>query len=1384
MKRLIIPFILLGTAILSRSADPVWWSLGTPSVIDPAATPNNHGPANIGQAKFMANRALDALRAVLPTLASQIEADLVGSGKPVVTFAVPAMPDAAWQQAQKAPLLVGQLKAIAGPFYEHLNSVSPLWLQGELQANGTQSAGTHFPWTVSTADDNNRGLATIGQLKAVFALHFETLAASLDNDYDDDGLTNAEEVAHHTDPHNPDTDGDGMNDAWEVQWGLDPLRAADASADTDGDNLSNLRESQLGTSPIGIYRIEALPLATNKYFHSAADDGSVVVQQSLVWTPDSVLELVTAPDASGNRMIVPLPPSNWSPLATIIAALVADGTLDPGDSLIPSGPDSSDGTFRVFQAGAGPLMLREPGSYVRSLPSEVTWRALNNHGEAVAATDRYVPSASGISGYNEGDILICHDYYTATIPMPAEWFPASATPLIQDCSDDRVLVCRPLPNPDGSTRYETYQLNTTTGVFTLVRQPGLGGESIVSLSTHNGRMLGMGPKPFQISPDGTPILLAALQIRRSPPAADAPLSTLCPNALVPNHISSDGRITLTTTDASDQPTILQIVPCNDFDNDGMPDDWEISLARMLLASGKSPEEWGPLYPDLASGNLNPTTDYTGDGIEAIDLAAIINCPPSEQSIDGIKLESQQRRNILAWGLHVPASQDDLERNEGLLYYENDGYYGASFGVTTFIQLQPIYLEEQMLSNPWQHQTAYDGWSRFVIEDSAGDRPHTDYCGENRQSRLRLIANALSHLDRTRSYLKVTRRLPYPFIFGMLPEIVEIVPKEPVIPAGRLTSDWIELIPPVVAGFEYTVSLVKPGVAVDADRDGKITFDGQDATTAEKPLVFWVNDDRDMGHTVDFSDWEEDDVLGSTTEYPSDNMEPGVKCSRDLEDLTRVWIDLSGFGAAFNPYDATIKLYVRMEPTVNSPEVTLFQPVEIDGGRKYLNDEDVGFNQLQRHYGEELCTAVNIPQGVEVPRRAWQDLPSDRVVHLLFEGKRCGKGRLVFEFLRGSQVMFTLPPVCLDLKEARDMYETWTVGDVRLAGVCYDTWPAGRATMTSGQSLPPPETSREKDYILFVHGWNAPPWEKEALFASTMFKRLWHLGYKGRFGAFRWPTFHGYPNPSINMLDHFNGSEERAWNSAAALNQLISDRAVVFSAYGASKVRLYGHSMGNIVCSEALRQFRTSAPVHAYVSSQASLSAHCWDPSTPIMTIGGIAFAPSMPDIYAHFWQVGSSQIVVEGWKRKGNPSYLAPVHMPSDVTYVNHYNVHDWALKLWEGNTRMKPSMGKYYYTGVTTTFDKQDSFFKSHSLSFPDDRYEVFSWVAQSHSYATGAEDATVGMFRSKPSVNLDAEPYLFGSTHKGHSGQFRSTIQKRWQYWVQVASDMGIETIETIGN
>jgi len=233
-----------------QGTPPAWWQVGDVPVIDPAATPNNQGPANIGQAKWMAKRALEELAMLNPVLGASIDTALVGPGKIIPTWDQPA-PGTPLAAAQHAPLLLGQLKAIATPFHDALHAVAPAWLdndsadpaaRGQLQLNGTKdpdAPSNFYPWSADPADDSNQAPATIGQLKAVFSLRFETL------DSDGDGLTDAAEHQLGTNPNSADSDGDGIPD------GMDPAPTVPGNLlDPDGDGMTTATEQALGRDPL------------------------------------------------------------------------------------------------------------------------------------------------------------------------------------------------------------------------------------------------------------------------------------------------------------------------------------------------------------------------------------------------------------------------------------------------------------------------------------------------------------------------------------------------------------------------------------------------------------------------------------------------------------------------------------------------------------------------------------------------------------------------------------------------------------------------------------------------------------------------------------------------------------------------------------------------------------------------------------------------------------------------------------------------------------------------------------------------------------------------------------------------------------------------------
>ncbi len=826
----------------------------------------------------------------------------------------------------------------------------------------------------------------------------------------------------------------------------------------------------------------------------------------------------------------------------------------------------------------------------------------------------------------------------------------------------------------------------------------------------------------------------------------------------------------------------------DLDADGMADDLEKHLAKQFLVAHPDPAYWGTRYQDLLVGNLDPTQAYTADNTPIADLVPILTAmaafPPG---YDLVFIEPQYRNNSLS-GLVEPAPPGGQQDVSGTYYYSLPSGGTGSVVLTSTGDFVPGYLSARIDNIPWVNVLGANapvvqyhsfewllGEAESLFGSSEQGSGGTISGGEIYQRRSRLLAAEIPHAPIAYDFVKITTRESLDSESGE-----ELIASETVrlsLAGDAVASAWLELKAQITDGMIIREKIISVSAAVDFNRDGTISlYSPEDTTTPERPFVFWTNVDYDKAGTVDETDWEEDDVEMPQSAYLGDAFETGITCRRDLEDFARIQFDFSALYTYLGEAE-NVELFAHFEAENGQhPAVQFYLEVPPEGGRNYLTDNDLSYNQIHAPYGI-LCGSAGTSRSKCLPEM-WKQPQSWGCSQLIFEGVAAGKGKLVFELRQGDKTLATLPPVYMDLRAVEDMYETFTVGDVDQPGVDYadTTWPAVTFTQTTGQALPAPQTAEEKDYILFVHGWNMEPWEKTA-YADTMFKRLWHQCYKGRFGAFRWPTF--WFDTPIPALDNFNASELHAWNSASRLKALIENRAAVFNVSGASKVRLYAHSMGNIVASECLRQFGNSAaPVHTYISAQAALSARAWDTLVPT-----VAPEPVMPDVFGHFWQPGSSNLNAAGWG--GNPSYLAPSAMPTNTIFINHYNRLDWALANWRINTRLKPGAG-YEYVPQNGCFLKSDEFPQSHYMSFPDERYDALAFAAQSYSFATGAEEGTSGKFDSAQSIDLtnyfltpeERENNQMADKHKHHSGQFRSTIQKRWTYWREALVEMDTET------
>jgi hypothetical protein len=198
---------------------PGWWSSGALDANEPT---DNWAMANVGQLKNIATQAKAHLDTQLGLGASDWDAAYGGNNP--FPFSSQSNPE------NFSAVNIGQLKFIATGFYNLLHSKAPTYdVVARLTAMGVpggsiSGTGPYYPWVPNPPVAENWSAVTIGQLKIVFSFDLTS-----------------------SNPSNPDSDNDGLPDAWEIQYFGNTSQTA--AGDSDGDGLSNLIEFQLGRNP-------------------------------------------------------------------------------------------------------------------------------------------------------------------------------------------------------------------------------------------------------------------------------------------------------------------------------------------------------------------------------------------------------------------------------------------------------------------------------------------------------------------------------------------------------------------------------------------------------------------------------------------------------------------------------------------------------------------------------------------------------------------------------------------------------------------------------------------------------------------------------------------------------------------------------------------------------------------------------------------------------------------------------------------------------------------------------------------------------------------------------------------------------------------------------
>ena len=557
---------------------------------------------------------------------------------------------------------------------------------------------------------------------------------------------------------------------------------------------------------------------------------------------------------------------------------------------------------------------------------------------------------------------------------------------------------------------------------------------------------------------------------------------------------------------------------------------------------------------------------------------------------------------------------------------------------------------------------------------------------------------------------------------------------------------------------YRIVPIPAELMVDGNRDNALSFtDGAvhdaDRTSEEKPYRFWVNDDQDAVSGTNQSE-------EVTPPQLRDNQDEKIQSLRDCEDLARLWLNIGGLINGFKTGEFQLVLRFRNVKSGN-PAIRVFRSVE-HGGRGYLTDEGWATLQSTPPYDQALV-GTNGPgiasstSGIYIDRRFWGGLDeSDPVINLLFEGVEEGLGELYFDIIKDGQRIGVSPGVWLDIKGVEKMYERakitldapnipapWNSRQPPLLQWAWDS--------SNGVSV---DSNATAQTIVYVHGWRMT-YNEYLSWANTTFKRLFQVGYKGRFFSFHWPTFNG-ENNGPDPVDLFvpggatyNPSEYRAWLSGPALANFVNSLPNPNARY------LLAHSMGNVVAGAALR---SGMIVTRYAMCNSAMAAMAYDGT----------LTPDDPE-----YQTPDTDPDVGTRQTFG----LANRFNPAVTEIVNFTLPNDYALSQWSENNKLfKPQVfpdgTHYFYSSQGTVGHKLGYVPLTDNIQYVISQPEAMAYVTKSRTRAAGARQDTGGAVVSF--VNMGLGGFEFGDEH---SAEWVYTTHKTYLFWKEVLKKFDLD-------
>jgi hypothetical protein len=504
--------------------------------------------------------------------------------------------------------------------------------------------------------------------------------------------------------------------------------------------------------------------------------------------------------------------------------------------------------------------------------------------------------------------------------------------------------------------------------------------------------------------------------------------------------------------------------------------------------------------------------------------------------------------------------------------------------------------------------------------------------------------------------------------------------------------------------------------VDLNRDGIIQLTEHpripsDRTGADQPFVFWVN--RDQDDLPESETWP--------VERPDYSTED-IDSVKDLEDLYPLRIQ---WPEGIDPVAAALSFSLASN---GDAAFNLFLAVDQTCTNQHLLDTDTAKAQLEAPYRTRLGR-ISAAAPLTLPADTLPRSAIDGSICLLLEGAATGQGVLKLSLQSSDDASRLVDSVHFDLRDVKSLYERTRID-----------WPEHVSPAWTYTDRQPPDPNlywvedpqgigfdppwyEDEHVIVWVYGWQT---EGDAGYLSatvrggeTIFKRLWHRGYRGRLVFLHWPTVK--PKLGYGLFQ----SEYRAYKAGPALKDLVAAQPTGRS------IHVTAHSLGNVILLEALKLGMRAEDAMFQVGA---IPAGAIDPrDLLILPEAEEILSPDFADEYGYRGYLAES------------PVRLYNMYNPNDHTWIG-WNLAQHLMKP----THEKGARYRYYPEAlpeqryVLEYLSEDTGSWASRPVQDP---HEIMAFIARSKTQAVGGEARLRGPVEH--TFDIGRPPYSFGHGH-----------------------------------